>query len=616
MFEAKYFSITKLIKEYKEDWRNPAKSRRTLYYDTSKIQLSATGNPDYDYLKKENSRHFYLQCLLHGAMGTASEDPKTRETHKSIDYRLQDFLIQELRLLWGMYCFIDPAYGVNKTAQSYYLLGPFSEDRLKPSFTFPHFINTSNFRDNVEFHKIPDNWMAFYIDLNAVTRENLTFETDFVKFFGTEKWKRNDLEESYNLLYISSGEIDHAILQWLFCYLRGAGKNFKKRFEIVIGSTDNKKLKGALERGQVLTTFLRLDSEKKDGHEEIKRKIVFEKDNKLYLGEPVKGEPKKLSIYGWLKHFGLLRENSYLKRNGIPTERLITSIEFFYYHIAHWNALHSSKESKKSGVKNFKTKNYFSVKENKHYYDDCSGGGKHLSHQVVEDFLNVCQETLPVVKDYFKLRKGVSVGNAQDKVFALLISYFKVLEKFAEIHEKKSFAEHCRFNVISHFFQRHVLSLYDPILTEQTCRGFIITPIFSNPEEKNAAEASENLRYLGYFLGIIKDSDAKGRCYFNWRVHSDDLTVSRTTDYFYNDYLFYLQDFVFRIGFNEVKEIYYKGIEANHKREIERQSTRAAISQVMARNMSHNIGSHVLSRLVTDQSLEDYLNYCPKKNDK
>lgn len=39
-------------------------------------------------------------------------------------------------------------------------------------------------------------------------------------------------------------------------------------------------------------------------------------------------------------------------------------------------------------------------------------------------------------------------------------------------------------------------------------------------------------------------------------------------------------------------------------KEAEKQATRAAISQVMARNMSHNIGSHVLSRLITETAVK------------
>lgn len=42
------------------------------------------------------------------------------------------------------------------------------------------------------------------------------------------------------------------------------------------------------------------------------------------------------------------------------------------------------------------------------------------------------------------------------------------------------------------------------------------------------------------------------------------------------------------------------------KIEIQNQATRAAISQVMARNMSHNIGSHVMNALITDSYLENF----------
>lgn len=45
-------------------------------------------------------------------------------------------------------------------------------------------------------------------------------------------------------------------------------------------------------------------------------------------------------------------------------------------------------------------------------------------------------------------------------------------------------------------------------------------------------------------------------------------------------------------------------ISDNLRKEIELQATRAAISQVMARNMSHNIGSHVLSKLVSPEQVK------------
>lgn len=43
---------------------------------------------------------------------------------------------------------------------------------------------------------------------------------------------------------------------------------------------------------------------------------------------------------------------------------------------------------------------------------------------------------------------------------------------------------------------------------------------------------------------------------------------------------------------------------------LKQYATRAAISQIMARNMSHNIGSHVLSRMVTEKSIKDEIINC------
>jgi hypothetical protein len=591
MFETKYFSITKLIKQYKENWKELEKSPSNINYD--KIQLVSLGKDGYQYLKndnyqgigKEKNRYFYLQCLLHGAIRRINDGKigeKVTVHDKSYEERLQDFLIKELQLLWGMYCFIDPESGHTDDAKSYYLLGPFGKTQLKPSFTFPHFININNFRDNVEFHKLPEKWLSFYIDLNAATRKKIEFRNDFVKFFDTDAWRRNNLEHHNNFLYVSSGEMDHAILQWLFCYLAKTNTHYSESFNLEIGELE----KGEL--GELLESFF-----DNNEHTEVKEKITFRHEEKLFLGESGKNGDPSHNIYDWLQSFGLLKENELLKANGVPTERLVTAIEFFYFHIHHWKTKQTDEK--------FKTKNYFSRKSDDHFY------GKHFFkrdrsfNKKIERFLQVCKENLPVEKNYFDLREKVTVDNVQSKVSDLLDSYFDVLAEFANKNKHSHFTEYCRFNIVSHFFQRNVLSLYNPVLREQTCRGFIITPIFSNPEQP----AAENLKYLGYFLGLIKDSDSKGRCYFNWRTHSDeDESESKTINFFYNEYLFYLQDFVFRIGFNEVKQIYYRGIEENHKKETERQATRAAIADIVNRNQAHHIGSHVSNRATLDKVLE------------
>ncbi|MBK9352805.1 MAG: hypothetical protein IPN09_02165 [Bacteroidetes bacterium] len=167
---------------------------------------------------------------------------------------------------------------------------------------------------------------------------------------------------------------------------------------------------------------------------------------------------------------------------------------------------------------------------------------------------------------------------------------------------------------MSPFFQRNIPPLFNFLFKEQSCRGFIVIPTFSNPSQDHSF-VNHYLKNLGYFLGVIKDSDSKGRCYFNWDKHSDKNIDSNSITNFYNHYLFNLQNFVYTLGQNEVKQIYYKGIVARNIKEIEKQATRSAISQVMARNMSHNIGSHVLSRLVTPEILEKLFNACSESKE-
>lgn len=59
-----------------------------------------------------------------------------------------------------------------------------------------------------------------------------------------------------------------------------------------------------------------------------------------------------------------------------------------------------------------------------------------------------------------------------------------------------------------------------------------------------------------------------------------------------------VKDFIHGYGFETSKRL---------KEQIEMQATKAAISQVMARNMSHNIGSHVLSKFKNTDDVNQYL---------
>ncbi|MFY9620500.1 MAG: hypothetical protein WAQ99_11880 [Pyrinomonadaceae bacterium] len=565
------------------------------WFHLGKLQL--VNQKGYEYVKNRNNKYFYLQCLLHGA---AKEKPDKKSNsgkpHKTsvFEDNVRDFLIKDLQLLFGMYCFIHPKASDDEKASPYYLLGALTESDLKPSFTFPIFVNTRNIRNSREFHKLPDEWLAFYLHVNTITRANLIFKDDFVKFFGDQDFRRNDdLEKENNIFYASSGEIDHTILQWLFCAL-GSELNLEEPFRIPI----NKLFPDQDTVAKCLNSTHGNQSAAQ--HAPVIDKIISRFEGQLFLkcrpSNPVNEENAEArdpawKIHQWLQCFGLLNDTG----RAVPTERLLAAIEFFYFHLKSW-------EEKKIG-KN--TRAYFRLRkdpgtedsETKYYADRLNSKYPNCT-KAVRRFIKLCELNLPVrSRNYGEIRDKVKGDETvRDELKDTLSAYLKVLQEYERAYRRPTvkFADYGRFNVLSHFFQRNVLPIYNPKLKEQTCRGFVIIPIFSNPHK-----STTGIEDVGYFLGLIKDSDAKGRCYFNWRTHSDNETQSQIGDFFYNEYLFHLQNFIYNLGFKEVKQIYYKGIEETAKNEIRRQASRAAISQVMARNMSHNIGSHVLSRYKT-----------------
>jgi len=576
-------------------------------FQLSKIQLA--NQKGYEYVKDRSNRYFYLQCLLHGAAKRKPDEvtPSQASSRSTIfEDSVRDFLTKELRLLFGMYCFIDPKASDDEHASPFYLLGSLQETDLKPSFTFPHFVNTRNLRNNREFHKLPDEWLAFYLHVNTVTRQPITFKDDFVKFFGDQAYRRNkDLESKYNVFYASSGEMDHTILQWLFCSL-GAGLKLNSDFAIPMTKLFPKEV----DPDRCLNS--RDEREDTRQHAKVIDEIVSRVENEYYLKCPPRvrsndkqlvkdGLIRKRTIRQWLQYFGLLVDDI---DRAVPSERLLAAIEFFYFHLKNLVEAAFGGNVRKDPKIGHNTAAYFYLKKEKesHYYGDYVNTENPKCIRKVQNFIALCETKLPVKsKSYAEIRDKVKGDKGLRKELdEILTSYLDVMHTFAKIYDRKGvdFAEYGRFNILSHFFQRNVLPIYNPLLKEQTCRGFVIIPIFSNPHK-----STTNIKDVGYFLGLIKDSDDKGRCYFNWRTHSDNMTESEIGDFFYNEYLFHLQNFVYNLGFKEVKQIYYKGIEDKHNNEIKRQASRAAISQVMARNMSHNIGSHVLSRY---QSTADF----------
>ena len=562
----RFIQVVKIIKEYAEKYSGKLNlDTFKNYIDHTKIQLhSFSGENEYKYITDTSSKLAYLQYLLHGAIKKCSSD----------DYEdgVRNYIIHELKLLWGMYFFIDPREAKSANSKSHYVVGAVkTDDPLIPSFTFPHYSNLKNFRRNAEFHLLPDNWQAFYTKVLTLARGNIDFKNDFVKYFneveGDDLGKqRSSIENDNNFLYVSSGEIDHIILQWLFCSLNGLKPIDvieKQEFPICLNEIDpDNILKNVFDNRE----------------DEVVKKISFDCPGHGVLLGNVNSQSLKLSWYGWLEQFGLLDA-------GYPTERLIAAIEFFYLHL-------------KNNLDDNQSKHYFSL-DNEKFYNN--------GNICANEFLEKCEFLLPINgTNYIELIKGMKEKDYESKKQMLLTSYFNLLACYANM--KKDFRKYARIQPLSPFFQRNVPSLYNSLLKEHTCRAFVVIPVFSNPD--GIDPNNPYLKNLGYFLGIIKDSDSKGRCFFNWSKHSDTKTSSSSITKFYSNDLFYLQNFVYTLGQNEVKQIYYKGIAERNKHEIQTHALQSAVAQVFARNFAHNIGSHVAiratNRMAKDRIAELY----------
>lgn len=550
----KFIEIVRIIKKYAE-----VTSQKRIY-DPDKIPLNsyAINDEDYEYVIDNTRRLSYLQYLLHGAIGKIDD--------VGFEESIKNYIIHELKLFLGMYFFIDPSEVKHGEAKSHYVFGAVKkDDLLKPSFTFPHFFNIKNNDGNEEFHQLSDEWQEFYSRVLTLTRGSVKFKDDFVKYFSEKdgfEWRRCENERKNNFLYVSSGEIDHTILQWLFCLLSSL-KNY------TVNDWDKKKFKinlKELDHAEVLKPIF------DDNSNIVVRKIFVTKSGKIYLSKDGV-EALNLTLKEWIEHFGL-------HDNNFPTERLIAAIGFFYIHL-------KNSESK--------AKDYFSIDKEKRYYTD---------NVISEKFIKTFEEFLPLINNSTDLTKNL---NSKVEIDILIQLYFNLLSLFAKKNRNLEFSNYARVQSMSPFFQRNIPFFYDSKYKEYSCRGFVVFPIFSNPNQ-NEAEVYNYLKNLGYFLGVIKDSDPKGRCYFNWDTHSENTANCNSESYFYTHFIFYLQNFVYTLGQNEVQQIYYKGIASRNNREIQNQATRAAISQVMARNGSHNIGSHVLNKLINGLSKKDFNN--------
>lgn len=613
--EKEYLELFKLVKEHSK------KSINTDYsIDFREIQIANLGDQsideEFEYIKNTDSKYIQLHGLLNGAIANSDG---------TFNNQLFAFLKNRLKLLWGAYCFIDGQTNnvENNDAKAYYLLGPIS-DGIKPSFTFPMFVNTKNFRGNREFLKVDSRWMKFYTSLNTLSREVFEFKEDFPRYFEKETDRRNkSIEHKHNMLYLSSGEIDHSILQWL----------------TQMWNSDNNENSSIKPDSKFPINLLDLAADYPNARRFLNdnsfaKKYFLKNQNGLFVKVLEKRERLKKNKLGWLYEF------SYLNKSDLPTERMIAAIEFFYYHLKetlgyeelklkayqeNYDCSDIKKKQKRLNKNHIKEQNFSNKAKTLSYFEPrvIHGiqSGKYYNilalpdasteqptfiipdKKIISDFINSVEAFLPVKNNYKELKEEITSDDQYKKLFkCVLENYLEVLNFYSK---KPDFYRYCRFNVFSHFFQRCIYPILKPFHREQTCRGFITIPVFSNPDNDNKSHP-----YYGYFMAIIKDSDDKGRCFFNWRLHSNNLhsnkpIESKTIKWFYEEYLFYLQNFGYQLAQNEVKQVYYKGIVEKHLKENLKNTIKNSLASIVARGLSHTDGSH--SMIYFEKNYEDLI---------
>lgn len=117
--------------------------------------------------------------------------------------------------------------------------------------------------------------------------------------------------------------------------------------------------------------------------------------------------------------------------------------------------------------------------------------------------------------------------------------------------------------------------------------------------KSNNKPTSEPISIVNIFFSIIKleEDDFHGTYNFTLYSENPDINFEKIELYAYEKYAPLLESKLLEL------------ILPHKSKESKKQAIRAAISQVMARNMSHNIGSHVMNKLIDAIYLEKFCSY-------
>lgn len=505
------------------------------------------------------------------------------------DNNLTVFLKNEVQILLGLYVFIDPnKLHRSKTSDQmpFYLWGNdfFKDKSVKPSFELPTFINVPDSTSKVSFNK-PDNCFKEFIQtINEHYRQSQLFQfQDFVIHFskGHIEVKRNPVEKELDIFYVPSGEIDHCIHQLLSLY-------FVKHLNIAnptLASEVSIDLCKLTDEKRLLEYWQEINSNESQLKSKLNEVLTFANGKEKSLTIKVNGgSSNKKKIADWFKDWG------YLNSEGKPTEKLIACLEYFYF------LLKKSPTDTYHDLKNYLELFDNDLKATHRYFETATAN----TNKFINDFDSIIGKSIndssinweEIINQYLTVLTEWCEAEKYDPTNA----------KFDEFTSKRiNWSIRGRVRTFIHFLNRSFHGYFSNGKTEESCRGVIFFPILNMPNGLRDSEENP-VTYAGFFMCNLKDSDEVGKNFFNWFTQLDG-TENPTAKEFYNFTIPQLQIFANVLGKIETEEIFFNGIIGESLKEQKEQATSAAISQVMARNMSHNIGSHVLIKIASNYDI-------------
>lgn len=494
--------------------------------DHSRYQINPITNKDYSFLlyrenngKRELKRYALLNAYLHGAIINNNIHDET----------FTSFQKNELGLLFGTYAFVD-----EENKRLHYLLGPYKQEALKPSFNFKTYYNIENHRGQEELLEIEPKIIKLLYNINQRSRESINDvdNIDFYKIFNNKHYdsKRDpDLEKKRDIVYVSSGEADHCVLQWILL---------------------NRKAESSETPDDIKFNF----SEIYDEYKSIFQSHGF---NIPYINS------RSHSGIEWLKEWGLISAN-----RAMPTERMLAVLEWFYYYLKGY--INRDPSSKKD---EYDLTYYLDLVDNNNERNIYPLLNDNDSKKLIKTYIKTCEGCFTYLTSKAPLKRDSKHdSNYLKNIHHVIGCYLDIL--YAHQEPADSFKKRCRFNPSVHFLYRNCLTEFywgkekrdektfkEYPFKEVTCRGLIYIPVLNKPDSTDTETVGDTKpKPIGYFVGHIKDSDYKGKSFYSLYQYYKQFNKNAINNFYFENRFYDLNHIVTTLARIEREEVYVKGI--------------------------------------------------------